>query len=361
MNFLLAGPPSKGESTARRGLARGWRTLLALLGVIGGAALPAAHPALAADSPTVAAIRARGSVVCGVQPDNAPFSLPDSQGVWRGMDVDSCRALAAAVLGDAGKITIRPITGLTRFPAVQGGEIDVLFGSTTWITTRETSLGLVFAAANYFSGQGFLVKRSLGATHLTELNGASICVPPGSTTEVILQEWFRNHNQTFQPVLIDDPNQLQATFLSGRCDVFTRDMTGLSGFRMRQANPDEFVLLPENITMEPLGAYIRKGDDAWLDVVRWTQFALVWAEQLGVTAATANKSDGASPDIRRLLGAEGDVGPSMGLDRRWAANAIKAVGNYGEMWQRNIAPFGLARGLNSLWDKGGLMYSPPLR
>ena len=316
----------------------------------------------AAESPTLAAIRARGAVVCGMQSDNPPFSVPDSQGVWRGMDVDSCRALAAAVLGDPAKASIRPITGMTRFPALQGGEIDVLFGSTTWITTRETSLGLVFAATNYFSGQGFLVKRSLGVAHLNELNGASICVPPGSTTEVILQEWFRGHGLTFRPVLIDDPNQIQATFLSGRCDVFTRDMTGLSGFRVRQGNPEDFVLLPENITMEPLGAYVRKGDDAWLDVARWTQFALVWAEQLGVTAATAGGTgEGASPDVRRLLGGEGDVGPSMGLDRRWAANAIRAVGNYGEMWERNIAPFGLERGLNRLWDKGGLMYSPPLR
>jgi len=342
------------------------RTALLMLGMLAAAGLMSS--AWAADSPTLAAIRARGSVVCGMQSDNAPFSLPDSRGIWRGMDVDSCRALAAAVLGDAGKVTIRPITGMTRFPAVQGGEVDVLFGSTTWITTRETSLGLVFAATNYFSGQGFLVKRSLGVAHLTELNGASVCVPPGSTTEVILQEWFRSHNLTFRPVLIDDPNQIQATFLSGRCDVFTRDMTGLSGFRMRQANPDEFVLLPEGITMEPLGAYIRKGDDSWLDVVRWTQFVLIWAEQLGVTAAKADAaaaspgSNGtASPDIRRLLGDEGEVGPSMGLDRRWAANAIKAVGNYGEMWERNIAPFGLQRGLNNLWDKGGLMYSPPLR
>jgi general L-amino acid transport system substrate-binding protein len=350
-----------GGRTLGAGFRAGWRMVLVAAGAVAGAALPAPRPAWAADSPTLAAIRARGSVVCGVQADNAPFSLPDSRGVWRGMDVDSCRALAAAVLGDPAKISIRPVTGMTRFPAVQGGEIDVLFGSTTWITTRETSLGLVFAATNYFSGQGFLVKRSLGVSRLTELNDASICVPPGSTTEVILQEWFRNHHQTFRPVLIDDPSQIQATFLSGRCDVFTRDMTGLSGFRMRQAKPDDFVLLPENITMEPLGAYIRKGDDAWLDVVRWTQFALIWAEQLGVTAAAADKPEGASSDIRRLLGAEGDVGPSMGLDRQWAANAIKAVGNYGEVWQRNIAPFGLERGLNRLWDKGGLMYSPPLR
>ncbi|MBV8912293.1 MAG: amino acid ABC transporter substrate-binding protein [Acetobacteraceae bacterium] len=341
---------------------RAWRKIALLLGLLAGAVLPASDGAQAADSPTVAAIRARGSVVCGMQPDNPPFSSPDSHGVWRGMDVDSCRALAASVLGDPTKITIRPITPISRFPAVQSGEVDVLFGSTTWTTTRETQLGLIFAAANYFSGQGFLVKRSLGVAHLAELNGATICVPPGSTTEVILSEWFHHHNLTFQPVLIDDMSQIQAAFLTGRCDVFTRDMTGLSGFRMQQANPEDFVLLPENITMEPLGALVRKGDDGWLDVVRWTQFALIWAEQQSVTAATADASGpSASSDVRRLLGDEGDIGPSMGLDRRWAANAIKAVGNYGEIWQRNVAPFGLPRGLNNLWDKAGLMYSPPLR
>ena len=322
-----------------------------------------AGQAQAADrSATLAAVRARGSVVCGVQADNAPFSLPDSQGVWRGLDIDSCRAIAAAVLGDPAKITIRPITGLTRFPAVQGGEVDVLFGSTTWILTRESALGLMFASANYYSGQGFLVRRSLGVSAIKELDGASICVPPGSTTEVILQDWFRKNKATFKPVVIDDPNQIQATFLAGRCDAYTRDMTGLAGFRTRQANPDEFLVLPEIITMEPLGAFVRKGDDAWFDIVRWTGFALVWAETLGVTQAGVEMGavDG-PPDVRRLLGLEGMVGPTMGLDAQWAARAVKAIGNYGEMWQRDVASTGLPRGLNNLWDKGGLMFSPPLR
>jgi general L-amino acid transport system substrate-binding protein len=187
-------------------------------------------------------------------------------------------------------------------------------------------------------------------------------VPPGSSTEVILQDWFRKNGKTFKAVVIDDPNQIASTFLSGRCDAYTRDMTGLSGFRMRQPNPDDFVVLPEVITMEPLGAFVRKGDDGWFDIVRWTQFALVWAEQLGVTQASLDAdAAGPSPDVRRLLGVEGNVGQTMGLDAKWAANAIRAVGNYGEMWQRNVAPMGLARGLNRLWDKGGLMFSPPLR
>lgn len=331
------------------------RVLLLLLVLAGGA-----H---AADrSVTLEAIRARGSVVCGMQADNPPFSLPDSQGVWRGMDVDSCRAIAAAVLGDPARITIRPITGLTRFPAIQGGEVDVLFGSTTWILTRESALGLTFASANYYSGQGFLVRRNLGVNAIKGLDGASICVPPGSTTEVILQDWFRKNGGTFRPVVIDDPNQIAATFLSGRCDAYTRDMTGLAGFRSRQGNPDEFLVLPEVITMEPLGAFVRKGDDAWLDVVRWTGFALVWAETLGVTQAglPAALRD-TSPDVRRLLGVEGTIGPTMGLDAGWARAAVAAVGNYGEMWQRNVAPMSLPRGLNNLWDKGGLMFSPPLR
>ncbi|WP_458097927.1 amino acid ABC transporter substrate-binding protein [Roseomonas sp. WA12] len=338
------------------------QTAVLSLGALATIGLSGTHSASAQDSPTLAAIRARGSVVCGVQSNNPPFSLPDSRGAWRGVDVDSCRALAAAVLGDPSKATIRPVTPISRFPAIQSGEIDVLFGSTTWTTTRETSLGLVFASANFYSGQGFLVKRSLGVARLAELGGATICVPPGSTTEVILAEWFRANRLTFQPVLIEDLNEIHAAFLAGRCDAFTRDMTGLSGFRMTQPDPEAFVLLPDSVTMEPLGAFIRKGDGRWFDVVRWTQFALIWAEQQGVTAAMADApSAGASSDVRRLLGAEGDIGPSMGLDRRWAANAIKAVGNYGEVWQRNVAPFGLERGLNRLWNQGGLMFSPPLR
>jgi general L-amino acid transport system substrate-binding protein len=342
-------------------LARRCRAMLAgaALATLG---LGAGGQAWAQESPTLAAIRARGAVVCGVIPNNPPFSVPDSRGEWRGMDVDSCRAVAAAVLGDATKVTIRPVTPVSRFPAVQSGEVDILFGSTTWITTRESALGLNFAAPNYFSGQGFLVKRSLGVSRLTELNGATICVPPGSTTELVLADWFRSNRMTFQPVLIEDINEIIAAFLAGRCDVFTRDMTGLAGFRMSQPRPDDFVLLPENITMEPLGAWVRKGDPRWFDVVRWTLLALAWAEQQGVTAASAEVPPAnASPDVRRLLGLDGDVGPSLGLDRRWAANAIRAVGNYGEMWERNVAPFGLARGLNRLWSAGGLMYSPPLR
>ena len=320
-------------------------------------------PARAAEtSPTLEAIRARGSVRCGMQAENPPFSLPDAQGVWRGMDADSCRALAAATLGDPTKFAVFPVTGLTRFPAVQGGEVDVLFGSTTWVTTRETSLGLLFAGANYFSGQGFIVRKASGVTAVKQLDGASICVPPGSTTELILQDWFRKNGGTFRPVIIDDPTQIQKTFLSGRCDAFTRDVTGLSGFRARQTNKAELLVLPEIITMEPLGAFVRKGDTGWFDIVRWTLLSLVAAEQLEVTGAKVDSlADTTSPDVRRLLGLEADVGPSMGLDKRWAANAIKAVGNYGEMWQRNIAPFDLPRGLNRLWNEGGLMYAPPLR
>lgn len=335
--------------------------LSALAAALFGAAL--SLPALAADpSPTLANIRARGYVICATQGDNPPFSLPDSQGNWRGMDVDSCRALAAATLGDATKFRIRPVTGLTRFPAIQSGEVDVLFGSTTWITTRETQLGLTFAGANYFSGQGFLVKTSLGVNHVKELDGASICVPPGSTTEVILQDYFRKIGAAFKPVIIDDPNHIQAAFLAGRCDSYTRDMTGLSGFRSRQQNPADFLVLPEIITMEPLGAFIRKGDDAWLDIVRWTLFVPVTAEELGVTQANVDEMlKSTSPDIRRLLGVEGSVGTTMSLEKDWAAKIIKAVGNYGEMWTRHVEPLGLPRGLNRLWSQGGIQYAPPLR
>jgi general L-amino acid transport system substrate-binding protein len=328
---------------------------ISLLWPLGGAAR-------AAGSPTLDAIRARGTVVCAMQADNVPFSLPDSNGIWRGMDVDSCHALAAAVLGDPAKISIRPITGMTRFPTLQSGDADVLFGSTTWITTRETSLGLVFAGANYYSGQGFITRTTLGVKSVHDLNEATICVPPGSSTEVILLDYFRKSGGTIHPVVIDDPSQIIATFMSGRCDAYTRDVTGLAGFRNQQPHPVDLTILPEVISMEPLGPYVRKGDDGWLDVVRWTQFALVAAEQLGVTAETAGQpATTADPDIRRLLGADGNIGGSMGLDPQWAAHAIAAVGNYGEMWQRNVAPLGLPRGLNRLWNAGGLIYSPPLR
>ena len=238
-------------------------------------------PGRAAGSSTVEAIRARGSVVCAMLADNVPFSQIDRTGELRGMDADSCRALAAAVLGDPTKITIRPVTGLTRFPTIQGGEADVLFGSTTWTTTRETALGLVFAGANYYSGQGFVVRASLGVHSTRELDGATICVPPGSSSELILQDYFDKIGASFKPVVIDDPNQIIASFLAGRCDAYTRDLTGLAGFRIQQPNLADLVLLPDVISMEPLGAFVRKGDDAWLDIVRWTQFALVAAEQLG--------------------------------------------------------------------------------
>jgi general L-amino acid transport system substrate-binding protein len=334
-----------------------------LFRLLAGLAL-AAFPALAhaAGSATLDAIRARGSVICAMQPDNVPFSQPDSQGVWRGIDVDSCRAIAAAVLGDPAKITIRPITGLTRFPTLQSGEADVLFGSTTWITTRETALGLIFAGANYYSGQGFIVRTALDVKSTKELNGATICVPPGSTTEVLLEDYFRKNGGSFRPVIIDDVNQIITSFVSGRCDAYPRDMTGLSGFRIRQPHPEDFTVLPEIISMEPLGAFVRKGDDSWLDIVRWTQFALVQAEQLGVSTANLDsQATTTDPDIKRLLGTEGGIGASMGLDPLWAAHAIKAVGNYGEIWQRDVAQTGLPRGLNRLWSQGGLMYSPPLR
>jgi general L-amino acid transport system substrate-binding protein len=318
--------------------------------------------AQAAGSATLDAIRARGSVVCAMQANNVPFSLPDKEGVWRGLDVDSCRALAAAVLGDPDKMTVRPITGLTRFPTLQSGEADVLFGSTTWFTTRETALGLVFAGTNFYSGQGFIVRASLGVASTRELNDATICVPPGSSGEVILQDYFRKNGGSFRPVVIDDPTQIIASFLGGRCDAYTRDVTGLAGFRNQQSHPEELLLLPEIISMEPLGAFVRKGDDSWLDIVRWTQFALIAAEQLGVTSANSGKlATTPDPDIRRLLGTDGNIGASMGLDPQWAARAVQAVGNYGEMWQRNVAPLGLQRGMNRLWNAGGLMFSPPLR
>ncbi len=343
-------------------MSRCWSRSIALAIASAGLAWAFAGMAQAAGSPTLDAVRARGSLICAMQADNVPFSQPDKEGVWHGMDVDSCHALAAAIFGDAAKITIRPITGLTRFTTLQGGDADVLFGSTTWTTTRETAAGLLFAGANYFSGQGFIVHSSLGVKSTHDLDGATICVPPGSSTEVILQDYFTKIGSRFSPVVIDDPNEIIAAFLAGRCDAYTRDVTGLGGFRRQQPHPQDLRLLPEVISMEPLGPFVRKGDDGWFDVVRWTHFALVTAEQLGVTSANAGQlTQSKDPDIRRLLGIDGTIGASMGLDKMWAARAIQSVGNYGEMWTRDVGPLDLPRGLNRLWNDGGLMFSPPLR
>ncbi len=315
-------------------------------------------------STTLDTIRSRGQLVCGVSTGVAGFSLPNSQGVEEGLDADVCRAIAAAVLGDVSKIRFVPTNTTNRFTALQSGEIDVLVRETTWTLGREANLGLEFAGVNFYDGTGFLVKTSLGVKSVNDLNGATVCVQPGTSTELAINDYFRKHNLKFTPIEIQDLNEIQNTFINGRCDAYSTDMSGLAAFRYQQGtNKEQYMLLPEVISKEPLGIMVRKGDDKFFDVARWTFIALLQAEESGVTQANVQDlaKTTTDPDTRRLLGLEGDLGKALGLDNTFVVNVIKGVGNYGEMWDRDITPLGIPRGINNLWTKGGLQYAPPMR
>jgi|UniRef100_A0A8J4HD09 general L-amino acid transport system substrate-binding protein len=322
-----------------------------------------ARAAPPAASPTLAAVLARGVLNCGVAGNAAGFSLPDSAGVMRGIDADGCRAIAAAVLGDQKKLKFVPTTTENRFTALQSGEIDVLVRETTWTLGREASLGLEFGVINFYDGTGFMVKKSSGVTSARDLDGATICVEPGTSTELAIADYFRVNAMKYTPVEIQDLQEIHNAFLSGRCDAYSTDSSALAGFRFTQgAHAEDFVLLPELISKEPLGPMVRKGDDKWFDIIRWVSFAEITAEELGVSSRNVESfHDTTNPDIRRLLGLEGDLGKALGLDDQWAFNVIRQVGNTGEIWQRNMAPLGLPRGLNNLWNRGGLLFAPPLR
>ena len=330
-----------------------------------GAALAAmASPALAqSGSATLDAVRSRGLLMCGTSGEITGFSFTDSKGVMQGLDADGCRAVAAAVLGDATKLRFVPLTAQNRFTALQSGEVDVLIRNTGWSLTREASLGLLFAATNFWDGTSLIVKTASGVKHTSELNNSSICVRPGTSTELDLADWARTNRIAFTPVQIGGVNEIQQAFLSGRCDAFTTDSSQLAGFRYAQgAKAQELTILPEPIGTGPSGSMVRKGDDKWFDIVRWVHYAQVSAENLGVTQANVDSfSTSTNPDVKRLLGQDGDLGKALALDNRWAYNAVKQVGNYGDMWDRSITPIGLQRGLNALWTKGGLQFAPPFR
>ena len=319
-------------------------------------------PAAGAQS-TLDAVRARGFVQCGVNTGLAGFSQPDSKGVWRGIDVDVCRAIAAAVFGDAGKVRYTPATTQQRFTALQSGEVDVLSRNTTWTLSRDTSLGLNFAGINFYDGQGFMVPKKLNVKSAKELNGATVCVLPGTTTELNLADYFRANRMTFKPVVIEKLEELQNAYFSGRCDVFTTDVSGLVSTRgSRAPNPADHVILPEVISKEPLGPLVRHGDDRWFDVVKWSLFAMIEAEEMGLTSKNIDQAlSSKDPSVQRFVGASGDLGRMLGLDNRWAFNIVKQVGNYGESFDANLKPLGFERGLNALWKNGGLMYAPPIR
>jgi general L-amino acid transport system substrate-binding protein len=312
---------------------------------------------------TLEAVTKKGFVQCGVNVGLAGFSQPDSQGVWKGIDVDVCRALAAAVFGDATKVRYTPLTAQQRFTAVQSGEVDVLSRNTTWTITRDTSLGLNFVGVNYYDGQGFMVPKKLKVKSAKQLNGATVCVQSGTTTELNLADYFRANKMKFKPVVIEKLEEVLNAYFSGRCDVYTTDVSGLVAVRASRApKPEDHVILPEVISKEPLGPAVRHGDDRWFDIVKWSLFAMIEAEELGLTSKNIEQQAGSeNPAIQRFVGATGDIGKMLGLDNRWALNIVKQVGNYGESFDTNLKPLGFERGLNKLWTQGGLMYAPPLR
>jgi general L-amino acid transport system substrate-binding protein len=313
---------------------------------------------------TLDAVKQRGQVVCGVNTGLAGFGAADSQGKWSGLDVDVCRAVAAAVLGDANKVRFVPLSAPQRFTALQSGEVDMLSRNTTWTLSRDTSLGLDFTATNFYDGQGFMVKRSLGVTAARQLDGATICVQPGTTTEQNLADWARGLRITIRPVVIERLEDNIAAYLAGRCDAYTTDVSGLAASRSAQQVPTDHVILPDVISKEPLGVLVRHGDQRFADLVRWVHFGLLAAEEFGITAENAAglATTDNRPEVQRILGRTGGLGQMMGVDNAWMLNVLRTLGNYGEISARNLAPLGLQRGPNALWTTaGGLQYAPPFR
>jgi len=312
---------------------------------------------------TLEAVQKKGFVQCGVNVGLAGFSQPDSQGVWKGIDVDLCRAIAAAVFGDATKVRYTPLTAQQRFTALQSGEVDILARNTTWTITRDTSLGLNFVGVNYYDGQGFMVPKKLNVKSARQLNGATVCVQPGTTNELNLADWFRANRMTFKPVVIEKLEEVLNAYFAGRCDVYTTDHSGLVALRATRATkPDDHLILPEIISKEPLGPAVRHGDDRWFDIVKWSLYAMIEAEELGLARSNIDQeARGANPSVQRFIGASGDLGKALGIDNKWAYNIVRQVGNYGESFDANLKPLGFERGLNKLWNQGGLLYAPPIR
>jgi general L-amino acid transport system substrate-binding protein len=318
-----------------------------------------------ASAQTLSTIKQRGVLNCGANGTLAGFGLPDAQGKWTGLDVDFCKALAAAIFNDTNKVKFVPLTAKDRFTALQSGEVDVLARNTTWTSSRDTSLGLNFTGVNYYDGQGFMVRKALKVNSALELNDAAVCVQQGTTTELNLADYFRANKMKLKTVTFATADEAIKAYDAGRCDAYTTDASGLAGERLRLANPNDHIVLPEIISKEPLGPAVRHGDDQWFDIVKWTLFAMVQAEELGVTQANVEQElKSENPDVRRLLGVEGKHGEALGLSNDWAYRIIKAVGNYGEVFERNVgqgSPLKISRGLNALWTKGGLQYAPPIR
>jgi len=315
---------------------------------------------------TLEAVKARGELICGSNTGLTGFGNPDANGNWVGFDVDLCRAVAAAVLGDPTKVKFVPTTGETRFTALQSGEVDLLVRNSTWTASRDSELALDFVAVNYYDGQGFMVKKDLGVSSAKELDGATVCIQTGTTTELNLADFFKQNNITYQPVTVADDSEAQRQFLAGACDTYTTDASGLAASRATMPNPGDYIILPEIISKEPLGPVVRHGDNNWGDIVRWTFFALLIAEEKGVTKANIEEVATSTSDeeVKRLLGVSGDMGAKFGLPNDAFKKAIAANGNYGEIFAANIGEgtsINLARGLNALWTQGGLQYAAPFR
>jgi general L-amino acid transport system substrate-binding protein len=333
--------------------------------VIGFLALAVAFAAQGASAQTLKAVKDRGVLNCGANGTLAGFGLPDAQGNWTGLDVDVCRAIAAAIFNDPKKVKFVPLSAKDRFTALQSGEVDVLSRNTTWTSSRDTSLGLNFTGVDYYDGQGFIVRKSLKLNSALELNGAAVCVQQGTTTELNLADYFRSHNMQLKTVTFATANEAVKAYDTGRCDAYTTDASGLYAERLRLTNPNDHVILPEIISKEPLGPAVRHGDDQWFDVVKWVLFAMLNAEEFNLTSKNIDEAvKSTNPEIKRFVGTEGNFGEQLGLTKDWAVRIVKHVGNYGEVFERNVgegSPLKIARGLNRLWTKGGIQYAPPIR
>ena len=329
------------------------------------AATLATTPALAGK--TIDAMKARGQLVCGVNPSLPGFAAADSQGVWAGLDVDICKAVAATVMGDAAKVKWVPLNASQRFAVLQSGEIDLLSRNTTWTLTRDASLGMAFTGVTYYDGQGFMVPKKMKITSAKQLKGATVCVQSGTTTEKNLSDFSKAAGLAIKPVVFDTQEATNKAYFAGRCQAYTTDASGLASVRNKEAtNPEDHLILPDLISKEPLGPSVRRGDDEFFAIVKWVVFALLEAEEYGITQANVDqmKADSKDPVVQRILGTSEDTGKLLGLDKDWAYRAIKATGNYGEIFERNVGPksaLKLPRGVNNLWNKGGLMYAPPIR
>jgi general L-amino acid transport system substrate-binding protein len=321
--------------------------------------------AASASAATLDDVKSKGFVQCGVNTGLLGFGAPNDAGEWSGFDVDYCRAIAAAIFNDPAAVKFTPLTATERFTALQSGEVDVLVRNTTWTMSRDTSQGLTFAGVNYYDGQGFMVRKSLSITSALELGGATVCVQTGTTTELNLADFFAANDMAYTPVAFEKLDEVNAAYAAQRCDAYTTDASGLYAIRLTQTNPDDHAVLPEIISKEPLGPVVRQGDTQWFNIVKWVHNALLNAEELGVTQANVEEMmSSGNPNIRRLLGVDGTFGEAIGLDNAWAANTLRAVGNYGEIFERNIgsqSPLGISRGLNALWTQGGIQYAPPIR